>query len=115
MSANARVESRWWFGHALVLALCGGVVVMAALLVPTPEVVSLFGVPVPELCVYRKALGLSCPGCGLTRSFSFMAHGAFLEALRMNWMGPPFFLVVASQIPYRVFRLIRGRPADPAA
>ena len=113
--SGVRLEARWWFGHALVLLLCGAVVAMAAVLAPTPEAVSLFGVPIPELCTYRKLFGMPCPGCGLTRSFSFMAHGAFLEALRMNWMGPPFFVLVATQIPYRLFRLTRGPSIDPAA
>jgi hypothetical protein len=107
--AKAPVEASWWVGHALVLGVCSAIVVVAAILVPTPDVVSLFGVPIPELCTYRRVLGVECPGCGLTRSFSFMAHGAWLEALKVNWMGPPFFAGVASQIPYRLFRLVRGR------
>ena len=104
-----RMASSWWFGHVLVLALCGGVVAMAALLTPTPEVVTFFGYPIPELCTYRRMFGVGCPGCGLTRSFSFMAHGALVEAFRMNWMGPPFFAFVAFQLPYRIVKLARGR------
>jgi hypothetical protein len=113
-AAKVPVEASWWVGHVLVLGVCGAVVLLAAILVPTPDVVSLFGTPIPELCTYRRVLGIECPGCGLTRSFSFMAHGSWLEALKVNWMGPPFFIVVASQIPYRLFRLVRGRPLRPA-
>ena len=108
-----RLASSWWFGHAILLVVCGGVVGMAALLTPTPDVVSLFGFPIPELCTYRKLFGVGCPGCGLTRSFSFMAHFRFGQAFDMNWMGPPFFLFVASQVPYRVFTLVRGRRIEP--
>ena len=50
------------------------------------------GWQVPELCTLRKVLGIRCPGCGLTRSFVFMGHGEWWTALRMNWLGPPFWL-----------------------
>jgi hypothetical protein len=65
------------------------------------------GWQVPELCTLRKVLGIRCPGCGLTRSFVFMGHGEWWTALRMNWLGPPFWLIVASQIPLRIWALVR--------
>ncbi len=112
LKAVDRLASSWWFGHAILLVVCGGVVGFAALLTPTPDVVSLFGVPIPEMCTYRRVLGFGCPGCGLTRSFSFMAHGSFIQAFQMNWFGPPFFLFVASQVPYRLFTLARGQQVE---
>ncbi|MFH1117981.1 MAG: DUF2752 domain-containing protein [Pseudomonadota bacterium] len=58
-------------------------------------------VTLPEVCMSRRVLGVSCPGCGLTRSFVAAAHGDWTEAVRWNPMGPVLFLVVLFQIPYR--------------
>ncbi|TNE92023.1 MAG: DUF2752 domain-containing protein [Deltaproteobacteria bacterium] len=101
------IFSSWWFGDSLLLALCASVVFAAIILTPTPEFVEFFGTRVPETCGYKRVLGMSCPGCGLTRSFTYMAHLDPLQAFRMNWMGPPFFLFVLIQVPYRVLRLAR--------
>jgi hypothetical protein len=97
----------WWFGDLLLLVLCSAVVTAAAVLTPTPDYVELFGFPIPETCGYRRVLGMNCPGCGLTRSFTYMAHFDPLQAFRMNWLGPPFFTVVFAQVPYRLLRLWR--------
>ena len=101
------IASRWWFGDVVLLTLCGAVVTAAAILTPSPELVSLFGVALPETCQWRLATGLNCPGCGLTRSFTYMAHLDPVMAFRMNWFGPVFFLFVAAQVPYRALRLAR--------
>lgn len=114
-----RIVNTWWFGDAIVLLICGAVVTAAAILTPTDDAVSLFGVEIPAMCTWRQLFGVGCPGCGLTRSFTFMAHGAVFDAFRMNWLGPLLFSVVAVQLPLRVIRLTRGRPdrevAPPAA
>jgi hypothetical protein len=75
--------------------------------------VSLFGFEVPLLCSFRRMTGYNCPGCGMTRSFAFMAHGHVIEAFRMNAIGPLFFAFLASQVPWRIWRLWRGPPAVP--
>ena len=31
--------------------------------------------PLPELCMLYSRFGVDCPGCGLTRTFIYMAHG----------------------------------------
>lgn len=103
------IFNSWWFGDTLLLIICAVVVGLAAVLTPTPELVELFGTPIPETCAYKRVLGMSCPGCGLTRSFTYMAHFQPLQALKMNWIGPPFFLFVLAQVPYRVLRLVRAR------
>lgn len=108
MSKRHPVFGSWWFGDGLLLLICGTVVLLAAILTPTPEFVEFFGTRIPESCGYKRVLGMNCPGCGLTRSFTYMAHFSPLDAFRMNWIGPPFFLLVASQIPYRALRLLRG-------
>jgi hypothetical protein len=103
---EAVLRSRW-FGHALFLAICGTVVALAFLLTPSTEQLSFFGWDVPVLCTFRRLTGHDCPGCGLTRSFVFLAHGQVLEAFRMNLLGPPAFVWVLAQLPWRTVRLWR--------
>ena len=105
MKGRSSVFSSWWFGDLLLLALCSAVVVAAIILTPTPEYVEFLGLRIPETCGYRRVLGMNCPGCGLTRSFTYMAHLDPVQAFRMNWLGPPFFAVVFFQLPYRARRL----------
>jgi hypothetical protein len=102
------VGSRWWFTDAVFLSICGAIVAAAVMLTPSTEAVSFFGVEVPILCSWRQLTGIPCPGCGLTRSFTFMAHGRFAEAFQLNMLGPPTFLFVAAQVPWRIVRLVRG-------
>lgn len=102
-----RVALSGWFMDALLFVICGGVVLAAMLLTPSDEAVSLFGREIPVVCFYRQFLDMRCPGCGLTRSFAFMGHGQALEAFRMNFLGPPLFVLVASQVPWRLVQLVR--------
>ncbi len=76
----------------------------------------------PEMCMSRRISGISCPGCGLTRSFVAMAHGEFYLATEANPMGPVLFVLCWLQIPYRALRYLGyglsvddgGRPSRPA-
>jgi hypothetical protein len=108
MMARRSLFTTYWFGEALVLAICLAVVVSAMILTPGPDYVSFLGIDIPVSCGFRRATGYNCPGCGLTRSFTFMAHLSPIEALKMNLIGPPLFLMVASQVPWRIWRLWRG-------
>ena len=47
------------------------------------------------LCVFRRATGLPCPGCGLTRSFCAIAKGGIERGFDFHWLGPALFLVAA--------------------
>lgn len=110
-----RIATSWWFGDLLLLAVCSVVVVLAALITPSDHMLSLFGVEIPVVCSFRTLTGYGCPGCGLTRSFTFMAHGAIFQAFAMNPLGPPLFAVVASQLPWRGWRLLKQMRGAPAA
>jgi hypothetical protein len=92
-----------------VLAVCGGIVFAAVLLTPGTDVVSLFGVDIPVVCGFRRLTGWPCPGCGLTRSFVFAAHGQIGAAFGAHLLGPLLFGVVASQVPWRLWRLFERR------
>jgi hypothetical protein len=43
----------------------------------------------PVICPVRFLTGLPCPGCGLTRSWVYLAHGHWAEA----WAAHPFVIL----------------------
>src|SRR5262249_37084351 len=59
----------------------------------------------PPLCVSRAYLGIKCPGCGLTRSFVYLAHGEFMASLRAHRVGWLLFALIAAQVPYRLWAM----------
>ncbi|MEZ4321387.1 MAG: DUF2752 domain-containing protein [Myxococcota bacterium] len=103
----AGLSNRYLLGEVLIAVVFGGIVLLSALLTPSSEVVSLFGWDVPMMCGFRRLTGMGCPGCGLTRSFAFMAHGNVLQAFQMNWIGPVLFVGFATQPPYRAYVIAR--------
>ena len=76
-----------------LLVLC--VAVTFALLVVAvyrdPNVFTTF----PPPCIFRKATGIYCPGCGSTRALRALVGGDFLAALRYN----PLTIAVLFLIP----------------
>lgn len=97
----------WWALDALLMLLCGGALLAAFVLSPGAERVAILGVEIPEICGFRNLTGWSCPGCGLTRSWTYLAHGELGAALRMNWLGPILFVAAILQIPISALRLWR--------
>jgi hypothetical protein len=86
-----------------LLAIVGSVV-----LTPSAASVTLFGVELPPLCLFNAITGWRCPGCGLTRSFTFMGHGMLLEAFRVHVLGPPLYLFSVGFLAYRLVQLARA-------
>ncbi len=72
-----------------------------------------FTTPLPELCSSKAYLGISCPGCGLTRSFIAISHGEFTSAWRLNPASLLVYTFVAIQIPWQIFQLWRIRTGKP--
>jgi hypothetical protein len=97
---------RWWARDLLVLVVCAAVVGAAFVLTPGPQTVALAGWRVPEICVYKSVLGISCLGCGLTRSWVYLAHGDMHTASQMHTLGPLLMLTAALQVPLRGVRLV---------
>jgi hypothetical protein len=98
--------------HWVFLLLAGGVVVASAALSVRGEqevVVPWFNRPLPGTCTFLRVTGVPCPGCGLTRSFISIAHGHPRDAWRFNPAGILFFAVVAFQVPYRAWQIVRIR------
>ena len=48
----------------------------------------------PVVCPFRLLTGLPCPGCGLTRSWVYAAHGRWGDSVAAN----PFGLVAAALV-----------------
>ena len=104
---QSRTDHLWILAAALA-ALAG-----AFVLQPTGAGALSFHFPVleveiilPDTCFSRTVLGVSCPGCGLTRSFVAMARGDFEGSFRWNPMGPVLFFVCLFQVPYRIIEYV---------
>src|SRR5581483_2633083 len=61
--------------------------------------------PLPETCMAHALFGTTCPGCGLTRSFIYLAQGDWQTSLQMHRLGWLLALAVLAQLPYRLFCL----------
>jgi hypothetical protein len=61
--------------------------------------------PLPETCPSRTLLHVDCPGCGLTRSFVHLAHGAWRASWNIQHAGMLVAFAVILQIPYRIAAL----------
>ncbi|MGB6065056.1 MAG: DUF2752 domain-containing protein [Desulfomonilaceae bacterium] len=109
-----RIEHLWILALALI-ALVGSCLLNPlgnsglCLTVPLSDT----RLPLPNLCWSRSLLGISCPGCGLTRSFAAMARGEICTSWRLNHCGPMLFVLCCLQVPYRVlayFNVARAAP-----
>jgi Protein of unknown function (DUF2752) len=73
---------------------CLGLLTVAALLTPSPTghgTHTQLGMPA---CMWASALGEPCPTCGVTTSFAYAGHGAFLRAFLTQPMG--FLLAIGT-------------------
>jgi hypothetical protein len=103
-----------------MLLLATGVVLLSFVLQVRPDGrVALPGLaqyPLPETCLAQLWFGRKCPGCGLTRSFIFLAHADGPASWRMHRLGWLLALAVLLQFPYRLLALARpGRPPLPVS
>ncbi len=71
------------------------------------------GVRLQGFCLSHDVLDTPCPGCGLTRGFVRLAHGDWEGAWRMNRLAFAVFLVLALQIPWRLWILMAKPKLSP--
>jgi hypothetical protein len=64
----------------------------------------------PVVCPFRLATGLPCPGCGLTRSWVFIAHGDVGAAVGANPFGFVTMAAAVALIAVVMTAAVRGRP-----
>lgn len=95
--------------HLWLLALAAGALIGSFVVQASPEGQITLTFPLwaqeirlPQVCTSRWVFGVSCPGCGLTRSFAAIAQGDWRGAFRCNPMGPVLFIVCVAQLPYRL-------------
>jgi len=82
-------------GSAAILVVIG-----AWVLYTYPPVTSGF---YPQ-CVFKKATGLDCPGCGTTRALHALLHGHVFEAFTLN----PFLFAILIGFACAAPSLMRG-------
>ncbi|PKL45316.1 MAG: hypothetical protein CVV42_18760 [Candidatus Riflebacteria bacterium HGW-Riflebacteria-2] len=75
---------------------------------PGEERVALGSWRIPPVCPHRVLFMKSCPGCGLIRSFTALTHGQFRASYAYHRLGIPLFLIIALQIPFRLYLLKKG-------
>lgn len=81
----------------------GGVVAFSGAFLLSPEHIE----DGPVICPFRNITGLPCPGCGLTRSWVYLAHGWWRESFLAN----PFGLVAVAVVLALVVLAVRARYA----
>jgi hypothetical protein len=89
-----------------VLALCLGLGAVGLLLDPVDpspagpargDRLAVGAVELPEVCAFKRTLGLPCPGCGLTRSWVSALHGDLRASLVHHALGWLVLLYAAAQ------------------
>ncbi|OWK38451.1 DUF2752 domain-containing protein [Fimbriiglobus ruber] len=60
-------------------------------------------------CNMVQLIGKPCPSCGMTTSFTLLAHGDVSNSLRANWVGTLLALFWFSLIPWGLWSAVRGR------
>lgn len=75
---SRRVSARLW--AAAVLAALAGLFLFRAW-VPAEG-------PQSSICIFRRATGIPCPGCGMTRAFGHLAKGEWREAVADHPLAP---------------------------
>ncbi|NOY26991.1 MAG: DUF2752 domain-containing protein [Oligoflexia bacterium] len=112
-SRAARTRRRNAEADAVILAISVGVIILSTLLSPDPQTLSLFGYQIPTLCIWKNLTGWNGPGCGLTRSFTYMGHLMPVAAFGMHKLGPLLWIATLAQIPWRLRLLWRARLVPP--
>lgn len=64
-------------------------------------------------CLFHKATGLHCVGCGMTRATHAALHGRFIEAFLHNPLGFVLLPVALIAIALETLAWVRGRSGGP--
>jgi len=99
--------------HVTILAVCLAVLGCAAVLTPTQDGLTLFGLRWPFSCRLHETFGIQCALCGMSRAFCALAHGDLAAGSTFHRLGPAVFALFCLQIPYRLYALaIRPHPIN---
>ena len=89
-------------GHLVVLIVCGGILLSAALLTPSNEDLKIGPLTLPSICMLKNTTGVPCPGCGLTRSIVAAVDGDWRESFTYHRLGPLVVGFLVLQLLYRL-------------
>lgn len=84
----------------------GGVVAVGASFALSPHSIE----DGPVICPFRALTGLPCPGCGLTRSWVYAAHGWWRESFASHPFGLLALVAVVALVVTVVVRRVRRTP-----
>ena len=59
-------------------------------------------------CIFKKLFNISCPGCGLTRSFRALLRFNIILAFKYNVLGPVLFITVIVGIIFLIKDIIKN-------
>lgn len=79
----------------------GGVAAIGVALLLSPDHIE----DGPVVCPFRRMTGLPCPGCGMTRSWVYAAHGWWRE----SFLAHPFGLVAVLALLVLAGLVVRAR------
>lgn len=66
----------------------------------------------PVLCGLRALLGVPCPACGLTTSFTFAARGQLDDAFRAAPLGPVLWVLALAAAVWGATLIRRNAPLE---
>ncbi|KAA1426770.1 DUF2752 domain-containing protein [Nocardioides antri] len=92
--------------HGAEVVAAGGVAAIGVAFLLSPDHIE----DGPVLCPFRAVTGLPCPGCGLTRSWVYAAHGWWRESLAANAFGMLLLAAVLALAVVVVVRRVRRTP-----
>ena len=99
------------FISGTIAAACLAVLIVAAVLVPSPSGVGTHVALGMAACPFLTNTGVPCPGCGLTTSFSWFARGDIEASLYVQPMGTMLAALVAAAFWGASYIAVTGRPA----
>lgn len=60
-------------------------------------------------CSFKHMTGLSCPGCGLSRSFHSFAHFDLPMSFGFHLLGPIFFILLSTLVVIYSYEALTGK------
>ncbi|WP_428939846.1 DUF2752 domain-containing protein [Fontivita pretiosa] len=87
------------------------VLTLAAVLEPDPRGVGTHTALGLQRCQFLYQTGVPCPSCGLTTSFSYLAHGQVLASAWVQPLGTVLAILTAAAVWVWLYIAITGKPA----
>lgn len=110
MDRFATTSRRWaWLGVLAAVGAVAGALAFAP--VPAdPDHLTVLGHPWRQSCDFRRATGLPCTSCGMTRAWVWAVRGELGTALRYNIAGTLLLAGILGNGVFQAARLVGWRP-----